>query len=195
MQLELEDLGVKVFVPAKTPLLASMGRWVILSNSNSDIRNSVEKRENKDESTDRDVHRQTTSSKARSQHVSLRIPRYVLVGDEERVMMRTPAANLVSSHCIWSSTTILGATPSNPLYSSWSPKSSSEISFNQLSNTFYRCVCPETRNARHESHRARYLSGLCSTIPSLLVAYCKQTRRVLRPTHVLCGEALPQNLR
>lgn len=70
MQLEPEDLGVKVLVPAKTPLLASMGRWVILSNSNNDIRNSVEKRENKDESTDRDVHRQTTSLKARSQHVS-----------------------------------------------------------------------------------------------------------------------------
>jgi len=156
---------------------------------------TLENRENKDESTDRDVHRQTTSLKARSQHVSLRIPRYVLVGDEERVTMRTPAANLLSFRCVWSSTTTLGATPSSPLYSSWSPRSSSEISYNRLSNTFYRCACPETRNARHESHRARHLSGLCSTIPPLLVAYCKQTRRVLCPTHVLCGEALPQNLR
>lgn len=55
-----------------------------------------EKRETKDEGTDRDVGWETTSSKARSQHASLRIPRCVLVGDEERVMMKTPAANLVS---------------------------------------------------------------------------------------------------
>lgn len=97
MRLELEDLGVKVFVPARTPLLASMGRWVILSDGNKAIRNSAKKRENKDESTDRDEHRQTTSSEARSQHACLRIPRYVLVGDEERAMMEMPAANLVSS--------------------------------------------------------------------------------------------------
>jgi hypothetical protein len=127
-----------------------MGRWVILSN-NKDIRNSAKKRENKDESTDRNVHRQTTSSKARSQHVSLRIPRYALAGDKERVMMRTPAANLAFSHCVWSSTTTLGATPSSPLYSNWSRRSSSEISCNQLSNTFYRCACPETHGTRDTS--------------------------------------------
>jgi len=94
-RLELEDLDAKVFVLARTPLLASMGRWVILSNGNRVIRNSAKKR-NTDESTDRNVHQQTTSSKARSQHASLRIPRCVLVGDEERVMMKIPAANLVS---------------------------------------------------------------------------------------------------
>ena len=43
VQLELEDLGVKVFVLARTPLLASMGRWVILSNCNKAIRNSAKK--------------------------------------------------------------------------------------------------------------------------------------------------------
>ena len=42
-QLELEDLDAKMFVPARTPLLASMGRWVILSNENKAIRNSVKK--------------------------------------------------------------------------------------------------------------------------------------------------------
>lgn len=58
VQLELEDLGVKVFVLARTPLLASMGRWVILSNCNKAIGISAKKVE--DESTDRDVHWQTT---------------------------------------------------------------------------------------------------------------------------------------
>ena len=40
VQFELEDLGVKVFVLARTPLLASMGRRVILSNDNKAFRNS-----------------------------------------------------------------------------------------------------------------------------------------------------------
>ena len=74
VQLELEDLDVKVFVPARTPLLASMGRWVILSNCNKAVRNSARIKD-KDENTDRNVHWQMTSSKARSQHASLRIPR------------------------------------------------------------------------------------------------------------------------
>lgn len=56
-------------------------------------------------------------------------------------MARMPAANLAFSPYAWSSTTTLGATPSSPLYSSWSPRSSSGISCNQLSNTSYRCVC------------------------------------------------------
>ena len=79
-RLELEELDAKVFVPARTPLLASMGRWVILSNDNKPIRNPAEKKRKMDEDTDRDVHWQTTTSKARSQHASLRFPRYVLVG-------------------------------------------------------------------------------------------------------------------
>ena len=58
-------------------------------------------------------------------------------------MMRAPAANLAFSPYAWSSTTTLGATPSSPLYSSWSPRSSSGISCNQLSNTSYRCAYPE----------------------------------------------------
>ena len=32
VRLGLEELGAKVFVLARTPLLASMGRWVILSS-------------------------------------------------------------------------------------------------------------------------------------------------------------------
>lgn len=90
VQPELEGLGAKVFVPARTPLLASMGRWVILSNGKKAIRNSAKRMGNKDEGTDRDEHRQTTSSKARSQHASLRIPRCLLVGGEERVTMKIP---------------------------------------------------------------------------------------------------------
>jgi hypothetical protein len=43
-RLELGDLGAKVFVPARAPLLASMGRWVILSNCSRAIRNSVKKK-------------------------------------------------------------------------------------------------------------------------------------------------------
>ena len=43
-RLELEELDAKVFVLARTPLLASMGRWVILSNDNKAIRNSAEKK-------------------------------------------------------------------------------------------------------------------------------------------------------
>jgi len=43
-RLELEELDAKVFVLARTPLLASMGRWVILSNDNKPIRNSAEKK-------------------------------------------------------------------------------------------------------------------------------------------------------
>lgn len=39
VRFELEDLDVKVFVPARTPLLASMGRRVILPNDNKPIRN------------------------------------------------------------------------------------------------------------------------------------------------------------
>ena len=52
----------------------------------------------------------------------------------------------------------------------------------------------DTRNAGYGSHHAHYSSGLCPTIPSLLVAYRKQTRGVLCPTHGLRGEVLPQNL-
>ena len=84
-QLELGDVDAKMFVPARTPLLASMGRWVILSNEEKGIKNPV--KIVNEEDTDRDVYRQTTSSKARNQHASPRNPCYVLVGDEERVMM------------------------------------------------------------------------------------------------------------
>lgn len=69
IRLELGDLDAKVFVLARTPLLASMGRWVILSNSSSAVRNPA-KKDRKCENADRDVHWQTTSSKARSQHAS-----------------------------------------------------------------------------------------------------------------------------
>jgi len=131
-RLELEDLDAKVFVLARTPLLASMERWVILSNGTKVIRNSAKNIGNKNEGTDRDVHWQTTTSKARSQHASLRIPRCVLVGDEERVMMMIRAANLVSSRSVWSSTTTSGATPSSPLSSNWSLRSSLGTSCNQL---------------------------------------------------------------
>ena len=55
-RLELGDLDAKSFVLARTPLLASMGRWVILFDGNKAVRNSVEKNANKNESTDRDVH-------------------------------------------------------------------------------------------------------------------------------------------
>jgi len=47
-RLELEDLGAKVFVLARTPLLASMGRWVILSDGNKAIRNSTKKKKGRE---------------------------------------------------------------------------------------------------------------------------------------------------
>jgi len=40
-RLELEELDAKVVVLARTPLLASMGRWVILPNDNKAVRNSA----------------------------------------------------------------------------------------------------------------------------------------------------------
>jgi hypothetical protein len=122
-------------------------------------------------STDRDVHQQTTSSKARSRHASLRVPRWVLVGDEERVMMRTPAANLLSLAAAWSSTTTLGVTPSSPLYSNWSLRNSSGISSNPLSNMSCRCVWPGTRRTRKTPASPRSLSvrSLLSNTPAI---YC-----------------------
>ena len=110
-QVEPEDLDVKTFVLARTPLLASMGRWVILSNGKKAIKNTAKKRVITKESADRDVYQQTTSSKARSRHASLRNPRWVLVRDEERVTMRMRAAKSLYSYCVlWSSTTTLEAT-------------------------------------------------------------------------------------
>ena len=55
-QLEPEDLDAKMFVLARTPLLASMGRRGILFNSKKAIKNSG-KRQNTKESADRDVYR------------------------------------------------------------------------------------------------------------------------------------------
>ena len=48
VRLELGDLDVEVFVPARTPLLASMGRRVILSNDSKAVRNSAKKRESRE---------------------------------------------------------------------------------------------------------------------------------------------------
>ena len=42
-RLELEDLDTKLLVLARTPLLASMGRWVILSNSSKAVKNPAKK--------------------------------------------------------------------------------------------------------------------------------------------------------
>lgn len=172
IRLELGDLDAKVFVLARTPLLASMGRWVILSNSSSAFRNPAKKTGNAKMLTATCTGRRRV--RRRVANTPLRIPRCVLVGDEERVMMKTPAANLVSALRAWSSTMTSEATPSSPRCSSWSPRSSSEISCNQLSNTSYRYVRPRNgRNAQDESHHVRYPSGLRSAIPPLLIAHRK----------------------
>jgi hypothetical protein len=42
-QVELEGVDAKMFVLARTPLLASMGRWVILSNGKKAFNNSAKK--------------------------------------------------------------------------------------------------------------------------------------------------------
>ena len=42
-QLELEDVDTKTLVPARTPLLASMGLWVIQSNGKKACKNSAKK--------------------------------------------------------------------------------------------------------------------------------------------------------
>ena len=53
VQLGLEGVDAKRFVPARVPLLASMGRWVILSNDKS--LKTLQKREITGENTDRDA--------------------------------------------------------------------------------------------------------------------------------------------
>jgi hypothetical protein len=39
VRLELEDVDARMFVLARTPLLASMGRWVILPNTKKSFKN------------------------------------------------------------------------------------------------------------------------------------------------------------
>ena len=134
----------------------------------------LQKRE-KVESTNRDEHRQMTSSKARSQHASLRIPRYVLVGDEERAMMRMPAANSVFTLVAYGvlqrhwgrPPQALSIRTGCPGAAQRSPATSSQI--RPIGTKLSR----NARNANRESYRAQCLSGFCSTIPSLLVAHCK----------------------
>ena len=167
VQFELGDLGVKVFVLARTPLLASMGRRVILPNDNKPIRNSAKRVKIRAR-----VLTETCTGRRRVQRRVANTPlsgfrAAVLVGDEERVTMRTPAANSTSPPSTMEFYNNIGGDPLKPsLFELVAQEQLRDLLQPALKYVLSVRMARDERKAGHESHCANHLRSSPNNTPA-----------------------------